>query len=578
MPGERAIIFGRRAYGEMGTSISRRAMLPAAVAPDLIEAATVAGEAVIQIPEPCTNPLRVVYVPELIARSSLQGREFIVDENSLGTEKSCNAPVCDRDYFEKIFAERIDPWKYTSPYEQKKYEQTLEMLPPGRIGRALELACAEGHFTVKLATRTDHLIAADISQTALDRATKRCSNMKNMRFAQLDLTKDPLPGRFELIVCSEVLYFVGGQEALKSVARKFSNALEPWGYFLTAHMNIARDDPDHTGFDWDNVSFGAKVIGETFTSIRNLRLVKELRTPLYRIQLFQRVPRMYSFLYHDTSTPEIVELKQQPTELLPEVAVHVKWRDRSREENAHQAVVTERLPILMYHRVAPTGLPETSRYRVTPELFEEQLRYLRNAGYYSINLEDWRTAMEKKSPLPGRAVVITFDDGYVDFQRYAWPLLKRYGFSAIVFIVAGLVGRTNIWDSAYKEEIPLLDWKDIRQLQDEGVTFGSHSVSHPFLTAISAEGIVREGVRSRVILGRELGLIVKAFAYPYGDADHVVQHCIGACGYIFGLSTRKDMSTFHDPLLALPRIEVYGSDRIKDFSEKLGVQPDQGIR
>jgi peptidoglycan/xylan/chitin deacetylase (PgdA/CDA1 family)/ubiquinone/menaquinone biosynthesis C-methylase UbiE len=575
-PGEHAIVFGRRAYGDIGTSISRRAMLPAAVAPELIEAATIAGEPVIQIPEPCTNPSRVVYVPELIVRSSLQGQESIVGANTSEMEKSCDTPVFGHDYFEKVFAARPDPWKYTSPYEQKKYEQTLEMLPPGRIGRALEIACAEGHFTVKLATRTDHLIAADISQTALGRAAKRCSNMKNMRFVQLDLNRDTLPGRFELIVCSEMLYYVGGQDALKAIARKLAKVVEPWGYLLTAHAYIIKDDPDHTGFDWDNVSFGAKVIGETFAGISSLRLVRELRTPLYRIQLFQHIPRIYSYFYR--SAPEIIELKQQPTELLPEVAVHVKWRDRSREENADQSVGTERLPILMYHRVAPTGLPETARYRVTPESFEEQLRYLRNAGYYSISLEDWRTAMEKKRPLPGRAVVITFDDGYVDFQRFAWPLLKRYGFSATVFIVAGLAGRINIWDSAYKEEIPLLGWKDIRQLQDEGVTFGSHSVSHPFLTVLSAEEVVREGARARAILGRELGVIIKAFAYPYGDVDRVVQHCIGACGYIFGLSTRKDMSTFHDLLLELPRIEVYGSDRIKDFVEKLGVQSDQGIR
>lgn len=156
-------------------------------------------------------------------------------------------------------------------------------------------------------------------------------------------------------------------------------------------------------------------------------------------------------------------------------------------------------------------------------------------------------------------------------MTYAWPLLKRYGFTAMVFIVADCVGRTNSWDGAYGEEIPLLGWEDIRLLQDEGVEFGSHSVSHPFLTALSPEKIVREGARSRTILGRELGVPVKAFAYPYGDVDRVVQHCMGASGYIYGLTTRGDMSKFYDPLLALPRIEVCGSDRIKDFIKKLGV-------
>ncbi|MEP9410710.1 MAG: glycosyltransferase [Candidatus Brocadia sp.] len=566
--GERAIVFGRRRYGEMETSLSRRAILPSAAARELIDAAIIAREPVIQIQESSKNPLRIVYVPELILRNR-QTSAVNKTNNSVTTE-SYGKPNSRRDYFERIFAARPDPWKYTSPYEQKKYEQTLDMLPSGRIRTALELACAEGHFTVKLASLVDDLVAADISQIALDRAARRCANLKNVRFVHLDLTKDPLPGRFELIICSEVLYYVGGQKALKDIAHKLVKALESWGYLLMAHAHVVKDDPDRTGFDWDT-PFGARVISETFASISKLRLLKELRTPLYRIQLFQRVPRMYSFLYH--FTPKVIELKEQPTRLLPEVAALVKWQhsDRPKYENSFKTEVTERLPILMYHRIAPTGLPETARYRVTPELFEEQLRFLRDTGYYSAGLEDWRAAMEKKRPLPGRAVMITFDDGYADFLTYAWPLLKRYGFSATVFLVADCIGGTNSWDSAYGEEIPLLGWKDILKLRNEGVYFGSHSVSHPFLTSLSPEKIVREGARSRAILEDKLGVTVDAFAYPYGDVDPVVQHLIGACGYIFGLSCRADLCSYHDPLLALPRFEVFGSDSLQDFIIKLGI-------
>jgi len=267
-----------------------------------------------------------------------------------------------------------------------------------------------------------------------------------------------------------------------------------------------------------------------------------------------------------------VELAQQPTELLPEVAAHVLWDvGRPNRSCDQQNVVTDRLPILMYHRIAPNGASSTARYRVTPELFEEQLRYLRDTGYYSVSLEGWRKAMEKKSPLPGRAVIITFDDGYLDFLTYAWPLLKRYGFLATVFLVAEHVGGTNSWDSIYVEEVPLLGWEDIRQLRDEGVEFESHSASHPYLTALSPEKIVSEGARSRAILVRELGVTIKAFAYPYGDVDHVVQHLIGACGYIFGLSCRCDLSGYHDPFLALPRLEVFGFDNLQAFIAKLSV-------
>lgn len=556
--GVHSVVLARHFHGAIGTSVSRRAMLPVAATRDLIDAALAKGEPVIQVPGASEQPERVVYAPDLIWHPPEQTPEFFAKR----TFQVQQTEVYGRNYFETLFATQPDPWKYTNPYEQTKYEQTLGLLPSTQIGQALELACAEGHFTAQLSPRVGSLIAADISQVALERSAKRCAGLKNIRFVHLDLIKEPLPGRFELIVCSEVLYYLNGRDALQAFAQKVVEALEPGGYFLTAHANLVVDEPEQTGFDWDH-PFGAKVIGETFASTDSLQLLKELRTPLYRIQLFQR-----DFLQRplSRSTPEITELPQS-TPLPPEIAGYVLWNGGSPRRYGTTQVVTERLPILMYHRVHPEGSP--ARYQVTPEAFEDQLRYLHDAGFYSVKLEDWRTAIATKSPLPGRAVLITFDDGYLDFLIYAWPLLKHYGFSATVFLVTDQIGQTNHWDSFYSEEIPLLRWKQIRQLQDEGVEFASHSASHRPLTALSHEEVVREGACSRAIIERELGVPIKAFAYPYGDADRVVQHLIGACGYVFGLSCRPGLSSFQDSLLALPRIEVTGSDGLNEFVTKL---------
>jgi peptidoglycan/xylan/chitin deacetylase (PgdA/CDA1 family) len=100
----------------------------------------------------------------------------------------------------------------------------------------------------------------------------------------------------------------------------------------------------------------------------------------------------------------------------------------------------------MYHQVAPSGAPRFPRYRVVPEAFEKQLQYLRDAGFRGVTLGEWREAMQRWEPLPGRAVLLTFDDGYLDSERYAWPLLRQHGFSAIAFLVADRVGGTNSWD------------------------------------------------------------------------------------------------------------------------------------
>jgi peptidoglycan/xylan/chitin deacetylase (PgdA/CDA1 family)/2-polyprenyl-3-methyl-5-hydroxy-6-metoxy-1,4-benzoquinol methylase len=561
------LVLPRRHSEVMGTSSSRRAVLPAAAAEELIESASIAGEQTIRIPSDSSEPPeRVLYLPDLIYHPSRSAQIPVNDKNrsNVFAETSFN----NREYFEQLFARQPDPWKYTSPYEQTKYEQTLSLLPSGRIERTLELACAEGHFTAQLAPRVGSLVATDISQIALDRAAQRCASLENVRFVRVDLAKEPLPGCFDLIVCSEVLYFVDGRKELQAIARKFVNALNPGGHLLMAHANLVVDEPNRTGFDW-NYPFGAKVIGETFSKIRSLRLVKEFRTPLYRIQSFQRNRPLWNLLRR--SNPEVKELNEQPTPLLPEVAAQILWNGGlPRRSTPVKRTVTERLPILLYHRIAPAGSSALARYRVAPEAFEEQLNYLNDSGYYSVSLKEWHTAIDSRGPLPGRAVLITFDDGYSDFLDYAWPLLKRYGFSATIFLVADEVGRSNTWDHAYGEEIPLLGWKEIHHLRKEGVEFGSHSASHPPLTELSPEEIVRQGARSRTILQRHLGGPIPAFAYPYGDTDGVVQHLIGACGYIFGLSCEPKLSTFQDPLLDLPRIEVFGSDGLEEFVAKVG--------
>jgi peptidoglycan/xylan/chitin deacetylase (PgdA/CDA1 family) len=234
-----------------------------------------------------------------------------------------------------------------------------------------------------------------------------------------------------------------------------------------------------------------------------------------------------------------------------------------------RGVVTERLPILMYHRVARSGSPLLERFRVSPEQFEEQLRFLRNAGFRSATLAEWGEAMRHRRPLPGRRIMLTFDDGYQDFADHAWPLLQRYGFRAVVFLVTDEVGGENRWDAAFGETAPLLGWTEIRRLQAEGAEFGSHTATHPQLCSLSAEEVVREAARSRAVLRRQLGTDVTALAYPYGDQDPIVQHLVGACGYTYGLTTNWGPSDLADDPLALPRLEVEGLDSLDRFVEKI---------
>ncbi len=275
--------------------------------------------------------------------------------------------------------------------------------------------------------------------------------------------------------------------------------------------------------------------------------------PSVAVKAMRRVARKAG-LAPPRVAPRSVPQIHQPAVQLDQTVVH----------NGH-------LPVLMYHRVSPTGAQNTARYRVTPEAFEEQLSYLREAGYQGVSVDELTQSIESRRPLPGKRVLLTFDDAYVDFAEYAWPLLKHYGFGAILFVVSGLTGKTNEWDRRYGEELPLLGWDALRALQDDGVTIGAHSVSHPPMTGLSPREAACEAAESRRVIQQQLGEMVQTFAYPYGDRDETVERIVGACGITLGFTTRSYLMHVNDAPLSLPRIEVQGNDPLTTFVRNLTV-------
>ncbi|HYD85274.1 MAG TPA: polysaccharide deacetylase family protein, partial [Opitutus sp.] len=548
-------VLPRRA-GPCGSSASRRAALPTAVLPEIQRWHAQPVRTPLPFSTENTAPSRVLYLPDLAT--------------GLNTHATARMPSktsqYDGAFFEDLFHQNSNPWHYDTPYEQTKYDQTLALLPPRRFGRALELACAEGHFTQRLATRVDALLATDISPTALQRAASRCREHANVSFKPLDLVADPLPGTFDLIVCSEVLYFLGTVQNLRHVLAKIARALKPGGCFVTAHAHLVADEPHRPGFDWD-LPFGAKKISDVLANMSQLRLVRDLRTPMYRVQVYERQSPLRRWL--PRRAPQRA-LLSQPTELPPHAASHAQWRGGVPQRlQGPPKVKTERLPILMYHHVSPDSVGHLDRYRVTPRQFEEQLQFLAERGYRSVSLEEWRRASVARTPLPGRCVAITFDDGYRNFLEHAWPLLLRYGFTATMFVPTRDIGTSDRWENELANGTPLLSWDQLRKLRNEGLEIGSHSHVHPMLTSLSPTEVAREALLSRTLIDEHLGTGVTSFAYPYGEYDRVVERVIGGCGYTFALTCEERPAELQDRLLALPRIEVRGDCTRGDFADLL---------
>lgn len=410
-----------------------------------------------------------------------------------------------------------------------------------------------------LAGRVEALAAVDISAIALERAAARCARHESVSFAHLDLTRDPLPSENDLIVCSEVLYYVGTIDDLRQAALKLCDALRPHGRLLTAHANVASDDPTSAGFIWD-VPYGAKTIREVLSATPGLQLVRELRTALYSVMEFERSeePRVPTVVSAEFATPE------------PHVASRIRWSNADGGTAAAAPAPGATLPILMYHRLATSPGAASARYAVSPDRFAEQLAYLRDAGFQTVSLAEWTVVLQKREPLPTRSVALTFDDAYVDFESVALPLLQQYGFTATLFVVTAHVGRWNAWDAALGDPVRLMDWSAIQRAAASGIEIGAHSATHPPMTGLIPADIAREASRARAEIMERVQQPVTAFAYPYGDSDTVVQHLVGACGFLTGVTCRFGVSALTDRALRLPRIEIAGTDSLADFIRTLG--------
>lgn len=141
--------------------------------------------------------------------------------------------------FERLYSDSADPWRYaSSPYEAAKYTRTLAALNQRRYARALEVGCSIGVFTDGLAARCEAVIALDPSPTALTRARARLADRDNVEF-RLGAVPEQFPdGVFDLVVCSEVLFYLG-EELLLQTLHRIEGQLAPGGTLIAVHFRQA---------------------------------------------------------------------------------------------------------------------------------------------------------------------------------------------------------------------------------------------------------------------------------------------------------------------------------------------------
>jgi peptidoglycan/xylan/chitin deacetylase (PgdA/CDA1 family) len=228
-----------------------------------------------------------------------------------------------------------------------------------------------------------------------------------------------------------------------------------------------------------------------------------------------------------------------------------------------------RLPILTYHHVGPSKPDVHPLLTVAPDDFAKQVAWLAHRGYSSITTPDWTKWLAETRPLPKKPVLITFDDGYDDIAQYALPTLSRYGFTAVVYIITGLIGKTNEWDQRIgRGELRLMTAQQIKEWAAKGIEIGSHTRDHPDLRSLSQSELEDQVFGSAADLQRILGKAPASFAYPFGHFNQAVRDCV-ARAYQTSVTVVERLCSDQDDPWLMPRLWTRPTEGLSIFKQRV---------
>lgn len=221
--------------------------------------------------------------------------------------------------------------------------------------------------------------------------------------------------------------------------------------------------------------------------------------------------------------------------------------------------------MLMYHAVTPGKIRPGWLWAVSLQQFRDQLDFLATEGYATPTMAELIAQPKKWS---GRTAVITFDDGYVD-NLAACDELKKRSMRASWFIVTGSIGQPPHWPADGRPAGRMLNAAELRQMQENGMEIGSHTVNHLRLTETDDVRLLRELADSKTTLEDLLGNAVKSFAYPYGAWNAHCAKAVQLAGYSAACTTCTGWAVRDNNPFLLRRLTVFNSDTVNTLARKL---------
>ena len=206
------------------------------------------------------------------------------------------------------------------------------------------------------------------------------------------------------------------------------------------------------------------------------------------------------------------------------------------------------VPILFYHSFGYSG----DLLTVTPENFEKQMRYIKEKGYHVISLDELAEGIRTGRKFAHTTVVITSDDGYKNNYTYAYPVLKKYGYPATIFLIANLIGNNDNF----------LNWDEVREMAKNKISFGGHTKNHVYLPSIGNDDILRDEIAGcKEVIEKHMGAPIDYFCYPTGGFTEKIKAMVKRAGYKGACTTNRGFDFLNKKdLYELDRIAVRNLD------------------
>ncbi len=229
------------------------------------------------------------------------------------------------------------------------------------------------------------------------------------------------------------------------------------------------------------------------------------------------------FFYQSRAIPDLVEQKHEVTTLPPDVSNVL-----AATTNSFRAEIPLRIPIFLYHYVEYVhDDPERAKLTTPPNVLVAEIETLKKAGYTFITPNDIADAFRLGKRLPLRSVILSFDDGYMDFYTDVFPILEKEQVKAVAYVVPNFLDRPNYmytWELREIAKSPLVE-------------IGAHTMDHTWLAGMNQKNATYEIAESRKTLQKLLGLPINSFAYPYGSFDLPTIQIVKDAGFTTAAST-----------------------------------------